>query len=52
MSNALLGYINYVTTGTVAANNAAANFPVTNLQNRQRCAGRRLADHRSGPGSF
>lgn len=32
-SPALVGYINFVKTGTVAANNAATNFPVTNLQN-------------------
>ncbi|HTI78905.1 MAG TPA: hypothetical protein VL614_00490 [Acetobacteraceae bacterium] len=33
MSGPLLGYINFVKSGTVTANNAAANFPVTNLQN-------------------
>jgi hypothetical protein len=32
MSNALLGYINHVTTGTVTSNNAASGMPVTNLQ--------------------
>jgi hypothetical protein len=33
MSNALVGYTNYVKTGRVVANNAATLFPVTNLQN-------------------
>ena len=32
MSNAALGYTNYVKTGTVAASNAASLFPVTNIQ--------------------
>lgn len=33
MGTALIGYMNQVTTGNVSANNAAAGFPVTNLQN-------------------
>jgi hypothetical protein len=33
MSNTLIGYTNFVKTGAVSANNAATNFPVTNLQN-------------------
>jgi hypothetical protein len=32
MSNTALAWTNYVKTGVVTANNAAANFPVTNLQ--------------------
>jgi hypothetical protein len=33
MGSSLIGYINHVTTGNVSANNAATNFPVTNIQN-------------------
>jgi hypothetical protein len=32
MNNALIGYTNFVKSGTVTSNNAATNFPVTNLQ--------------------
>ncbi len=52
MSAALIGWNNYVKTGTVTASEAAANFPVTNLQGDQGAAASAWQTNDTGPATL